>query len=151
MKKRSVGVTVFAILFILGGLLGLVSVVVTPQLLRVAMETPGMTPETQTQLQTAQHLFESRLGLMAAQSVAGAAAGIGLLMLQLWAWWLTLVLVGLSVLLAIVGLISQGGLGQGPGLMIGVFGLLFVLGWNAFIVWFFLRPSVKEQFARTST
>jgi hypothetical protein len=150
MKKRSVGVTIFAILFIIGGVLGLLSAVVTPKMLRSIVEAPGITTEAQTQLKTTLNVFESRLVPMAAQAAAMLASGIGLLMLQMWAWWLTLVLVGISVLMTLVGLILQGGLGQGPGLAIAVFSLLFILGWNGFIAWFFLRASVKEQFAKTS-
>ena len=90
MKKRSIGVTIFGVLFIVGALLGLLSLVTTPKALQVTLDTPGITAEAKAQLETTLKLFQSRAWLVAAQAVVGLAAGIGLFLLQTWAWWLTL-------------------------------------------------------------
>ena len=148
MKKRSVGVTVFAILFLVGGLLGLLSVVVTPQLMKTVLQSPDMPEATKTQLQTTLTMFESRAGLMAAQAAGGVATGVGLL-LQLWAWWLTLILAGLSVIQGIIGLFAGGA--QGAGVVGMLVGLAVVLAWNGLVVWFFLRQAVKGQFQKSIT
>ncbi len=113
MKKRSVGVTIFAVLFIIGGLLALLSLVTTPAALRTALQAPGITAENKTQMETALSLFQSRIWLIALQSLAGLAAGIGLFMLLGWARWLTIILAGLSVVQVGISLVTQRGMPAG--------------------------------------
>ena len=151
MKKRSVGVTVFAVLFIVGAVLALLSLVTTPKAIEMALTTPGLAPETKTQMEATLHLFRSRIGLIALQAIGGLAAGVGLFMLLGWARWLTIILAGLSVIQVGISLVTQRGLPTGPGAGMALAALVFSLAWSGLIIWFFLRPSVKAQFVKTTT
>ncbi len=150
MKQRSVGVTVFAVLFIIGGVLGLISLLATPTLLRSAIEAPRIETQAQTQLKTVLQTFESRMGISAVQVLAGLAVGVGLLMLQIWAWWLLLALTGLNVILTLFGVATSGALATGgTSAVVTIFAVVFSLAWSGLIAWFFTRPSVKVQFRKT--
>ena len=151
MKKRSVGVTIFAILFIVGALLSLISTVTTPKALHAMLDAPGMTAESKTQMQTTLQLFQSRVWLILGQAVAGLAAGVGLLMLQGWARWLTILLAGLNIVQVVVSLVTQGGLGGGAAGAVALVALLFSLAWSGLLIWFFLQSSIKAQFEKTVT
>ena len=148
MRKRSVGVTIFAVLFIIGAVLTLVSLVTTPRALQMIVDTPGIAPEAKVQMETTLQLFQSRSWLIGLQALASLAAGIGLFLLQGWARWLTLIVAGLSIIQVVVSLFTQGGVGTGAAAAVAVVALLGSVGWSGFIIWFFLRSSVREQFQK---
>ena len=156
MKKRSVGVTILGVLFVLGGLLALL----TPPLLRGLADLPQFTPEQQEQLRQA--LGGTKQILMTVSGVASLAAGIGLFLLQSWARVLTLVLAAVSMVQGAWGFLSllatgghtAGSPDQPGGGVIHALSLFViacsVFGWNGLILWYFLRSSVKAQFSKTA-
>ena len=144
--KRSIGVTIFAILFLIGGAMGLFGTLYGPKLMQSIASTEGMSPETQAQAQEAQQLMSKQSGFMLAISVASIISGIGLLMLLGWARWLTIVLAGISVAQLLVGFMGSPHWTAATLLM-----AVLSLAWNGLIVWFFLRPSVKAQFVSKTT
>ena len=167
MKKRSVGVTVFGILFILGGVLRVLVAVATPlmsQVLdRVVAQVEQLPQEaatregggrpgapspqqvallkermTQTQAVLGSPQYRIALGVGATTSLAALVGGIGILWLKLWAHRLVLITAGISLLWAIISSVVW----SSPW-----YGLIIPGVWNGLVLWYFLRPSMRAPFA----
>ena len=154
MKKRSLGVTIFGILFIVWGVLASLGTVFTasaPKVLpTISVERRDrMSPERQQKLAQAEAFaaspwFGPYIAFAAVASLVLLTSGFGLLMLRSWAWWLTLTASGISLLSQTVSPIIWKGAELQP------LRLCFTLSWSGFIIWYFLRPSVKAQFRKGS-
>ena len=122
MTKRSFGVTVFGVLFIVVGVfcfwLGIKQYSIEHR-----------------------HWTVDGLAVFMARNVLnlfGVLAGAGMFMLRLWAYRTTLLLAVGWVLVSVVTLLT------------GATGVAFPIMWlwNGCILWYFLRPGVKAQFQR---
>ena len=152
MKKRSLGVTIFGILFIVCGVLTSLGTVFTasaPKVLpTISTERRArMGPERQQKLVQAEAFaaspwFGPYVAFATVASLILFASGFGLLMLRSWAWWLTLAVSGISLLSSVAGLIIWKGVDLQP------LRVCFVLSWNGLTIWYFLRPAVKAQFVK---
>jgi len=145
-RKRSVGVTVFGILFIIFNIVGLASLLAAPSMLQSIVDAGGATPELVAQAEATRERLESGLGAAVTLGVFGFGAGVGLLLLQRWARALTLALAVISMVWTLVNVFSAGPLPQGQEWIV-VLGLLPTFAWNILVIWYFLRPNVKAQFA----
>lgn len=153
MKKRSRGVTIFGVIFIIGGTLGLIGQILVPWI-RQSVGNVLTEKSVQLEPEKRQQLADASTVLISPQyrAVAGGtstvrlATGVGLLMLQSWAYWLVLIIAGVSSIWMVANELFVGKL-MGE-FMIGPYWvyLILSLGWNGLIVWYFLRPSVKAQF-----
>jgi len=195
--KRSVGVTVWAVLLIIAGLLGTVGATVSLSMgqrsldrltqsveqmksLPIGTEAGQVPPERMAQLRvrleglvqqvrkaTESPVVRTTTALAALLSLAALAAGIGLFFLKRWARTAAMWQAGCSIALGLFvtlfspqrelteatlrvyeGLIDpQAQQMMHTGQTIGQWlGLLVLLVWNGFILWYFIRPSVKAQF-----
>ena len=124
MRARG-GVRVLGILFASLNALSVVSVIV---LLMQGMKTPQVV----------------------LQPLAGLAAGIGHLLLQNWARWLTVLIAGYSASYDVYALVNIRDMFPEPYRLLGFALLVAVLAWNLFIMWYFLRPRVRAQFVQHS-
>lgn len=70
----------------------------------------------------------------------GVISAIGLVRLSEWARWATLVLTALVLVWALSGVLA-----------LHSFGMIPVICWTGFILFYFLRPGVKAQFQKTTT
>lgn len=155
--KRPLGVKIFGVLFILGGLYGLLSFALMAGFAR----SPGVPPHIQEQLRNSMRFSEQMI--MLASSVCSLAAGIGLLMLKRWAWVLTLILAGISAGANVINLVILFGrlgtqkeaVAQVAGqpsiqtmLIIAMVVTGLVLSWNGFLAWYFLRSPIKAVFRK---
>ena len=122
MKARG-GVRVLGILFTSLNLVSVASVIV---LLLQGMPTP----------------------VVILQPIGGLAAGIGILWLKNWGRWLTVLIGAYSATYDAYALVNIRTLFPEPYRPIGLALLVAVLAWNSFIIWYFLRPSVKAQFVK---
>ena len=83
---------------------------------------------------------------VAVQPLVGLIAGIGILKLNNWARWLSVLLAGYSAIYAVISLakspiiLNQSARPLG----MGIFGI--ALMWHICILWYFLRPGVRTQF-----
>jgi hypothetical protein len=145
-KKRSVGVTVFGVLFIVFNIVGLISLLVAPAMLQAVVDAGGATPELQAQADATREQLESGMGAAVTLGIMGFGAGVGLLLLQRWARALTLSLAGISILWTIINMFRAGPLPPGQEWVV-ILGLLPTFAWNGVVIWYFLRPNVKAQFA----
>jgi hypothetical protein len=82
------------------------------------------------------------------QPLAGLAAGIGLLLLQNWARWLTVLIAGYSASYDAYALVKVRDMFPDPYRPLGFALLVAVLAWNMFILWYFLQSGVKAQFVQ---
>ena len=197
--KRSVGVTVWAVLLIIAGLLGMVGATVSLSMGQRSLErltqsverlktippqggteAGQVPPEQLAQLRvrleglvqqvrkaTESPVVRTTTALAALLSLAALAAGIGLFFLKRWARTAAMWQAGCSIALGLFvtlfspqrelteatlrvyeGLIDpQAQQMMHTGQTIGQWlGLLVLLVWNGFILWYFIRPSVKAQF-----
>ena len=135
MKKRPLGLTIFGALFIIGGLLGLLS----PAMAKSLSESAALTSHQQLQVKAS--MTSWWLAMSLAMGGASLAAGIGLLMLRRWAWWFTLLLAGVSTLQGIGGILAQPAWSLVDALV-----LLFTFASNGVVIWYLLRPLIKAQF-----
>ena len=149
MRKRSVGVTIFSVIFIIGGALGLIGQILVPwihQSVGNVLTEKGvqLEPEKRQQLADANTVLISSQyrALAVGTSAVQLATGVGLLMLQSWAYWLVPIIAGVSLIWMAANELFVGKLMIGPSWVY----LILSLGWNGLIVWYFLRPSVKAQF-----
>lgn len=163
--KRSKGVTVFAILFITGNLLFLLS--------RVPMLRVGVPWQSIAEPGVAWEFLGAPL-IDVVLTLVALVSAFALLRLKLWARWVTigfavydLTLVALTFFALIFSLkgwpqwmaiwanvvLPMNFLRLSPKLgMAEVFGpyiSVFFLFWDGLIIWYFLRPSVKAQFQKT--
>ena len=156
MRKRGLGVTIVGVLFVLSGLLGLTGVGLASFAVK---ELQGMSVDERDQF-LARHQYdwgqfgeELRSGiqpylvsLALVNSLITLAAGIGLLMLQHWAWWLTLLwsacLMLMKVIHVTVGKVTT------PWSWLDFY---LGLGLSVFTIWYLLRPAVKAQFISKTT
>lgn len=160
--KGPLGVKIFGVLFILSSTLLLLSsillIIVEPRVLQQGFaervvqgfseeERAALTPEYQKKLEDMeQQLADSpatlgSLGLIIAMliSLCNVISGIGLLRLKNWARWLTIVIMGISVVWLMIDVVARGTLIR------AIYGLIF----SGVVLWYFLRPSVKAQFQRS--
>ncbi len=148
MKKRSVGVTIFAVLFIIGGVSGLLINLLIPvahRMVKSAIELE-QSSEQREELKKIDALLGSSSKdrvLVGATSTIQLAAGIGLLGLMGWAYSLTFLMIGFSIFWAIFSFIFLKTIAGGF--------MLASLGWHTFMIWYFLRPGVKAQFVKTAS
>lgn len=117
--KQSGGIRAFGVLFIVLNVLGILSVLIA------AGDTVDI-ERARWQL-----LFSLLFFSM------GVISAIGLVRLSEWARWATLVLTALVLAGALWGVLAWHS-----------FGMILVICWTGFILFYFLRPSVKVQFAR---
>ena len=145
MAKRSRGVTVFGVLFIVFSVLALVSLVATPSLLQ---NIRGQLPENaQVRIDMTLAELSSRMPLAIALSIGGLIAGIGLLLRQRWARLLAIVLSIGALAMTAYQLATQGGLWTGREWVAVIVGTVPSAVWNGLVIWYFLRPPVKAEFA----
>ena len=84
-------------------------------------------------------------------ALVGMVAGIGILMLQSWARWTTILLAGYNAGMMILPLLKSGELLARPHGSGAIVLVLALLAWNVLVLWYFLRPGVKAQFQKSSS
>lgn len=137
MKRRSIGVIVLGIFFIIWGMLGI---------WRITSFGPGFLPAIASALEREgilallrdHELFSAILGCVMA--VVYLASGIGVVLLKNWARRLFL---AASIVYLTSNLLAAFQSGGWPS-------MLGITIWYGLIMWFLLRPSVKAQFVRTA-
>ena len=149
MRTRSIGVTVFAVLFLFFGALGLVGSVWLPQVLKTLLGSPGLEAQHRAQLQAAYDILSAWQGFSIAMSLLQIVAGIGLLQVRSWARWLALCLAGASLTWKCFQVMSHLQALTGQQLLVDLlFGLLPAMIWSGLVIRYFLLPSVKAQFQK---
>jgi uncharacterized membrane protein HdeD (DUF308 family) len=146
-KHRPLGVTIIAILTIIGGIAflasGITAVTVAPFLSGVNITNNNVSPATGTLVTIPQTLL---VGMSAVTGVALLTLGIayfvmayGLLKGKGWAWTITVVLSCIGIALGFVSVVT------------GHVGAIFNILINAFILYYIYRPYVKSFFGKTTT
>ena len=141
MKRRSWGVTLFGILFILSGAVGVLNS--ARKLSVVSQKIQTVQTEQQSDLRRGQR----HLGLVLMASVVFLIQGIGVLRLRRWARWLTLIYAAIQALLFIKMLTVLMPMAKDYLVPQWWVGSLVNIGQAGLTLWYFLRPSVKAQFA----
>ena len=126
--QRPMGVTILAVLAIIGGVLGIIGSLVLFGLGGVASTLNGGVG--------VQTMLLAILGLV--QAVLSLAFGIGALSLQPWAWTLGVIAEALSIVLTVVAMIITG---------IGA-NYIISLAIAAVILYYLFTPEVKRAFGR---
>ena len=152
--KRPVGVTVIAILAIIGGILllfgGIAFVALAPIISQVNINDNNNPSNSSFSLningtdvtipRNALFLFGGFLGIIGGMliviGIAGFVVAWGLLTGKGWAWIITLILAIVSVIFSIVGIVSGGA----P----SIISLII----NGIILYYMYRPNVKSYFGR---
>jgi hypothetical protein len=136
MAQRPLGITILAILGIIGGVLGLLSgcgAIAGGALVGALGAQAGV---------GAVAAGGGLLGLLGivtlAMAVGWTAFGIGAWTLKPWAWMLGLILVGVSIVTALVTVLTSGDFGS------QIIGLVI----DAAIVYYLMTPEVKQAFGR---
>jgi len=140
MDKRPTGITIIAIIFII---LGLISILWGGLVLGfggVRALFGGVIGAEQMAAAGASGAWSGFLGFIT--GTLQIATGFGLLAMKKWAWYLSLVAVGLSVLQGIIGMIS-GGIFS---FMCGGLGLII----PAIVLIYLLTTNVRRRFGITS-
>jgi uncharacterized membrane protein HdeD (DUF308 family) len=147
-KHRPLGVTIIAVLTIIGGIAflasGITAVTVAPFLSGVSINNNNnVPPATGTSVTIPQTLL---VGMSAVTGVALLTLGIayfvmayGLLKGKGWAWTITVVLSCIGIALGFVSVVT------------GNVGAIFNILINAFILYYIYRPYVKSFFDKTTT
>ena len=144
-KKRSVGVTIFGILLIIWGICGFTGTILLVQYFQLT----GI----------GVNLIKPYLILGSLFYIPTLISGIGALLLANWARrliiCLNVLLFGSSVFLIIgwvrgvVYVVTHSNINFVRGQIVDGMLWFLHLGWSIILVWFFMRPSVKEQFQIT--
>ena len=129
MKKRSIGVRFYGVLFTVVGTYG-----VLYALLRLTAVKSTIFPP-------------SEFIIGGVISLGCLANGIGVLRLKHWAYWMTLIGNGAWLLFGVAGSVR----GTQRGDTNAWWALANSLVWCGVIFWYFLRPGVKAQFVRAAT
>ncbi len=153
--KHSVGVTLLGFLYIVPSVLNLVSFAINPedaaQLLsghpELAPFVPSAVQAQNAVVSSGVYVFFNGVVPNGVMNMANLAAGVGILMLRRWALYLALILAGISIIRAIAFLACFPSGTPAPYLGV-VFYAILSLGWNGFILWFLLWPSVQAQFRK---
>jgi hypothetical protein len=136
MAQRPLGITILAILGIIGGVLGLLGgcgAIAGGALVGALGAQAGVGAVA------AGGGLLSLLGIVAlAMAVGWIAFGIGAWTLKPWAWMLGLILVGVSIVVALVTVLTGGDFGS------QIIGLVI----DAVIVYYLMTPEVKQAFGR---
>jgi uncharacterized membrane protein HdeD (DUF308 family) len=146
-KHRPLGVTIIAILTIIGGIAflasGITAVTVAPFLSGVNITNNNVSPATGTLVTIPQTLL---VGMSAVTGVALLTLGIayfvmayGLLKGKGWAWTITVVLSCIGIALGFVSVVT------------GHVGSIFNILINVFILYYIYRPYVKSFFGKSTT
>jgi hypothetical protein len=150
---RPTGVTIIAILTIIGGILLLVSGVASLTIGALISVNPGDTTSTS-------RAAAEFLGILAA-GVAGVLLGIGigylimfygLLKGKRWAWTITIILLIIGIAIQIVsttvGTVFTASLHTGSNVSSGIIGAIIGIGINVVILYYLYRPHVKAYFGK---
>ena len=140
MKKRSNIITIISSLFILGGA---VQFIFGQNFFVISLHARGIKPE---QLPLLVRMWPSSVVV---SSLLFVVAGGGLIWLQEWARCLALLLTTFWVMWLMLLRISSSQAMEYTG--VSDHGLVITLICGAFILWYFLRPSVKAQFVSKIT
>jgi len=136
MAQRPLGITILAILGIIGGVLGLLGgcgAIAGGALVGALGAQAGVGAVA------AGGGLLGLLGIVAlAMAVGWIAFGIGAWTLKPWAWMLGLILVGVSIVVALVTVLTSGDFGS------QIIGLAI----DAVIVYYLMTPEVKQAFGR---
>ena len=136
-QQRPLGITILAILGIIGGVLGLLGgcgAIAGGALVGALGAQAGVGAVA------AGGGLLGLLGIVAlAMAVGWIAFGIGAWTLKPWAWMLGLILVGVSIVVALVTVLTSGDFGS------QIIGLVI----DAVIVYYLMTPEVKQAFGRT--
>ena len=136
MAQRPLGITILAILGIIGGVLGLLSgcgAIAGGALVGALGAQAGVGAVA------AGGGLLGLLGIVAlAMAVGWIAFGIGAWTLKPWAWMLGLILVGVSIVIALVTVLTSGDFGS------QIIGLAI----DAVMVYYLMTPEVKQAFGR---
>ena len=146
MKKRPTGVTILALLAIVGGILGIfgsLAIVVLGGFIGGASAIPDVQQaaggaDAATQVANA---AAAAVGVGVATfviSVIQLIFGLGAWLLKKWAWTIGVLVEGLQILSVIVGWLVSGFTGSS----------LITLAIAAVILWYLFRPNVKAAFGR---
>jgi hypothetical protein len=146
-KHRPLGVTIIAILTIIGGIAflvgGITAATVAPFLSGVSMNNNNVSPAAGISVTIPPTLL---VGISAATGVALLTLGIayfvmayGLLKGKGWAWTITVVLSCIGIALGFVSIVT------------GHVGTIFTIIINAFMVYYIYRPYIKAFFGKTKT
>ena len=169
--KRSVGIWIFGIVFVLWGVKDLSVAAVMPSWIRILQARPAeqrarmgkrflehkLTAKQRASLSTEQQrrLAEGDLSIVlevnrrsvahyALEGLLSLVIGVGLLMLWPWSRWLALILAGLGIVSKVTIVVIQGGEPDTVHRVIDFIELVLL----GSILWYFLRPGVKAQFER---
>jgi hypothetical protein len=153
-NKRSIGITVFSLIYIVIGLSILTFLLTAPRETKI---TYGIHKEAYAPLPLREHIIRN-LQIALILVVPNLIVGIGIFKLQKWARMLLVILnalsllifVPLEVLVIIVRIISRQVMPQAMGghnlnFLGGFISILFII-FPLFSLIFFTRPNIKEQF-----
>ena len=136
MAQRPLGITILAILGIIGGVLGLLGgcgAIAGGALVGALGAQAGVGAVA------AGGGLLGLLGIVAlAMAVGWIAFGIGAWTLKPWAWMLGLILVGVSIVVALVTVLTSGDFGS----------QIINLAIDAVMVYYLMTPEVKQAFGR---
>ena len=146
-KHRPLGVTIIAILTVIGGIAflatGITAVTVAPFLSGVNLNNNNVAPATVTSVTIPHSLL---VGMSAITGAALLALGIAYFVMAYglskgkgWAWTITVVLSCIGIALGFVSIVT------------GNVGAIFNVIINAFILYYINRPHVKSFFGKTAT
>lgn len=170
MKKRSIGISIFGWWYTIGGIIGLLSF----PLLLIMKAMPALFSQKESVFMQ-QFTGNFYLVYALAMTVATLAAGIGILKLKSWARKLVIILCAIGLLYSIFVSFSilmrssefaemsfsSNALPEGVSsetlaamksfmqvILIGSIGagMIFATGFAIFVIWFFMRKSIREQF-----
>ena len=123
MAQRPTGVSVLAVLMIIGGVLGIIGSLTAVALLSTLAGTAGL-------------LLAFVVIVPLIIAVVQVVVGVGLWKLLSWAWMAAIVITVIGAIFTIISLISGGSVASN----------IISLAIDALIVWYLFRPEVKSVF-----
>ena len=145
-KHRPLGITIIAILTIIGGIgflaSGIGALAVAPFLSNVNISSSNISPSAGTTTTIPQGLVGLSAGIgvvLIALGVAYFVMAYGLWKGKGWAWTITVILSFIGIALGIVSIVT------------GNIGAIFHLIINAIVVYYLYRPHVKVFFGKATT
>jgi hypothetical protein len=137
--NRPIGVIILAVLQAIGSIFLLLAALGALVLRETFTESLATTPEAQDLPPGLLEGAATFVGiLLLVLSIIGFVLAWGLVMLQAWAWLITLILQGLSIAANLFGVVS----GTNPG------GGILQIVISGVIIYYLLRPNVKRAFGR---